>query len=130
MTSKYDLIKEAQAAMSKAYAPYSQFRVGAAVLTSSNKIFTGCNVENASFGGCICAERVALVKAVSEGERHFKAIAVVTSDNNLTFPCGICRQFLSEFSLDITFISGNDSEIREYTLNELLPHAFTSFNNN
>src|SRR4051812_19314839 len=100
MTKK--LLAAAKAAQRNAHAPYSKFRVGAALLTKSGKIYTGCNVENASYGLTICAERVAITKAVSDGHRHFQAIAVVCPSRQPT-PCGACRQFLAEFG-DLTII--------------------------
>ena len=91
------LIKLAQEAAKKAYAPYSGFNVGAALLCKSGNVYTGCNVENSSYGASNCAERTAVFKAVSEGEREFVKIAIVSEKGGLTFPCGICRQVLSEF---------------------------------
>lgn len=107
------------------YAPFSKFRVGAALLTKSGKVITGVNVENSSFGGTICAERTAFVKAISEGEREFEAIAVVASEGK-AWPCGICRQFMKEFcDDDFTIITGDDAESLEiYTLGEMLPEGF------
>ena len=108
-----------------AYAPYSHFKVGAALLDDNGNIFTGCNVENASYGACCCAERTAVFKAVSEGSRSFKAIAIVSSGGGETFPCGICRQVLSEFSPDITVILEDENgAVHSYTLSKLLPHSF------
>lgn len=120
------LISYAKKAMGNAYAPYSGFCVGAALLTTEEEIFTGCNVENASFGATICAERCAMLKAVSEGYTSFKKIAIVSSSNNLTYPCGLCRQFLSEFmEEDASIVLVNDKEeIREYTLGYLIPFSF------
>jgi cytidine deaminase len=116
------LIEKAKNAMKLAYAPYSNFRVGAALLAGSGKIYTGCNDENMSFGATNCAERTAVFKAVSEGERSFKAIAVYSSGNSATAPCGICRQVLSEFSDDIAvFFCGTDEKIVATTLSALLP---------
>lgn len=107
----------------RAYAPYSNFRVGAAVLAADDQLYGGCNIENASFGGTICAERVALSQAISRGVRQFKEIAII-GDADYTYPCGICRQFMAEFSPDmLVHIIGPD-EIRHYRLSELLPHAF------
>lgn len=120
------LINEAIKVRELAYAPYSNFKVGAALLGKSGKIYTGCNVENASYGATICAERSAVVKAVSEGERSFTALAVVTDCNLPGAPCGICRQFLSEFGLDLRIILANlQGAIIEATLREYLPAAFT-----
>lgn len=121
------LIEQAKKAMAQAYAPYSKFHVGAALLTKSGKLYLGCNIENASYGGCICAERVAFVKAISEGELSFDAIAVVGSNGDFTYPCGICRQFMSEFGLGLRIIVEQENNIQEYNLNDLLPKAFTSF---
>jgi cytidine deaminase len=118
------LIEAAKQARQWAYAPYSHYLVGAAVLTSSGRIYDGVNIENAAYPATICAERVALFKAVSEGERQFIALAVVT--NNGGTPCGICRQVLAEFGLDTTILVADDSgEVKlEVSLNELLPLAF------
>ncbi len=120
------LIEKAKDAMKNAYVKYSNFRVGAALITKSGKVFTGCNVENSSYGATICAERVAFTKAISEGEREFEAIAIVGSSGDFTYPCGICRQFMSEFGLDLKLIFENGREIKTYTLGELLPEAFVS----
>ncbi len=112
-----DLMKVALDAAKNAYAPYSKFRVGAAMLTASGKVYTGCNVENASYPVGICAERTALAKAVSEGEREFVKLAVTAS------PCGMCRQTLAEFGdMSVAFMS--DGEIVETTLYKLLPYNF------
>ena len=120
-----DLITKAMAAREKAHAPYSQFAVGAALLAKSGRVYTGCNVENASYGLSICAERTAVFKAVSEGERDFEAIAVVT-DKGVT-PCGACRQVLLEFGEDIQVIAADDAGgYRVFGLQELLPEAFNS----
>ena len=119
-----DLIAKAMEAREKAHVPYSHFAVGAALLARSGRIYTGCNVENASYGLSICAERTAVFKAVSEGERDFEAIAVVT-EKGVT-PCGACRQVLLEFGEDIQVIVANGAgEYRVFTLQELLPQAFT-----
>jgi cytidine deaminase len=120
-----DLIAKAMEAREKAHAPYSHFAVGAALLAKSGRVYTGCNVENASYGLSICAERVAVFKAVSEGERDFEAIAVVT-DKGVT-PCGACRQVLMEFGEDIQVIVADETGgYRVFTLQELLPEAFNS----
>lgn len=119
-----DLIAEAIEAREKAHAPYSRFAVGTALLAKSGRIYTGCNVENASYGLSTCAERVAVFKAVSEGERDFEAIAVVTEKG--VPPCGACRQVLMEFGEDIQVIVANGAgEYRVFGLQELLPEAFT-----
>ena len=119
-----DLITKAMEAREKAHAPYSHFTVGAALLASSGRVYAGCNVENASYGLSICAERTAVFKAVSEGERDFEAIAVVT-ENGVT-PCGACRQVLIEFGENIQVIAADGAgEYRVFGLQELLPEAFT-----
>ena len=119
------LIAAAQAARRHAHAPYSRFRVGAALLTVSGKVYTGVNVENASYGLTICAERVAVGKAVSDGHRCFRAIAIAAPSANPT-PCGACRQVLAEFGdcLVICVDSRRPRRVRIYQLAELLPHAF------
>lgn len=120
-----ELYRLAASQLNKAYAPYSEFHVGAALLTKDGRIFTGVNVENASYGGSICAERTAFVKAVSEGCREFEAIAIASSGGS-AWPCGICRQFMSEFAAeDFKIISGDDADsIEVYTMEELLPKGF------
>ena len=122
----HQLMEMAENACKNAYAPYSGFRVGAALLTSDGRVFTGCNVENASYGAAICAERTAAVKAVSEGAGKFSAIAIANAGGGLTYPCGICRQFLYEFAEeDFRVILKDDrGELVIHTLNELLPHGF------
>lgn len=120
------LIEEARKAMEYAYVPYSNFRVGAALLTTDGKVYTGCNIECASFGGTNCAERTALFKAISEGHRSFEAIAVVSDNDEYTFPCGICRQVIVEFGKDIKIIvSTNQGKIETFRIEELLPHYFS-----
>ena len=117
------LIHQAREARKRAYAPYSNYRVGAALLGASGRIYTGCNVENAAYPECICAERVAVVKAVSEGERDFVAIAIVTRDGGS--PCGACRQVLNEFSPSMqVLITDETGEVREATAGALLPDHF------
>ena len=119
------LISYAKKAMGNAYAPYSGFSVGAALLTTEGEIFTGCNVENASYGATICAERCAAMKAISEGYTAFEKIAIVSSSDDFTFPCGICRQFLSEFMEDgFVVLCDASGTIREFSMDELLPYAF------
>lgn len=122
-----NLVAKAKEAMNNAYTKYSNFNVGAALLTKSGKVFTGCNIENSSFGATICAERVAFSKAISEGEREFEAIAIVSSSGDFTYPCGICRQFMSEWGTSLKLIFDNGKDIKVYTLKELLPEAFTEF---
>jgi len=119
-----ELMKAAKKAKEMAYTPYSNFNVGAALLTKSGKVFTGCNVEVASLGGTNCAERTAIFKAVSEGEQEFKAIAI-TGDADGTYPCGICRQVIVEFGKDIEIIIEIGGELKVYTIDDLLPHSFT-----
>jgi len=120
---RQDLIAQARAARSNAYAPYSRFSVGAALLTRSGRVFTGANVENASYGLSICAERAALFKAVSEGETEFEAIAVVTERG--VSPCGACRQVLAEFGLDMkVYIADLEGGVSEWTVRDLLPNSF------
>jgi len=104
-----------------AYSPYSKFSVGAAIRTKDGKIFTGCNVENVSFGLTVCAERIALFKAISEGYSEFDSIGISTSSDTPTFPCGACRQVLAEFG-DIEIYLDNDD--KTYHLFDLLPHSF------
>lgn len=119
------LLAEARAAQAAAYAPYSKFRVGAALLTASGRIFRGCNVENASYGLTICAERAAVCSALAAGERHFLAMAVVS--NGAVTPCGACRQVLAEFAPKLAIALGDTTgrrRVRVFALNELLPHSF------
>lgn len=121
-----ELINYAKKAMNNAYAPYSNFCVGAALLTDDGTVYTGCNIENSSFGATICAERTAAVKAVSEGHRRFTKIAIVSKAGSYTYPCGICRQFLSEFSDEnMEFIfEGKDGTILTKSIKDILPYAF------
>ncbi len=117
-----DLSKKAQ---ENSYSPYSNFRVGAALLCTDGTVYTGCNIENATYGATNCAERTAVFKAVSEGRREFTAIAITSSGGGLTFPCGICRQVIAEFAPDINFIlEDEDGCIKTFTINELLPYIF------
>ncbi len=119
------LIKIAEKARKKAYTPYSKFKVGAAVLSVDGKIFTGCNIENASFGLAVCAERVAIFKAISEGSTKFEAIAVIGDTNKPCSPCGACRQVISEFGEDIPLIMANlKGDVKIKKIKELLPEAF------
>lgn len=117
------LVEMAQSAREQAYAPYSNYRVGAALLTESGEIFTGCNVENAVYPTTCCAERVAIFKAVSEGRRQFRAIVVATEDGGS--PCGVCRQVMREFAPEmIVFIADAENGLRETSVAELLPDSF------
>lgn len=119
------LIKIAMEAREKSYSPYSNFKVGACVYTYSGKIFTGCNIESASYSPTICAERVAVAKCVSEGYRDIEKIAIVGSDKDISHPCGLCRQFIVEFGNDIKIICAkNIDTYKVYTLDELLPNSF------
>ena len=124
------LLEMAKSAMQFAYAPYSGFLVGAALLCDDGTVYCGCNIENASFGVTNCAERTALFKAISEGKRHFQAIAVIGGQNGVCSdsitPCGMCRQALSEFCKDdFRIVLGDDSgSIKTMTLGNLLPGAF------
>jgi cytidine deaminase len=122
---KQSLIQVALEARQWAYAPYSNYQVGAAVLTTSGRTYDGINVENAAYPSSMCAERVAIYKAVSQGERSFSAIAVVTSNGG--WPCGACRQVMAEFGLDTRVIIAdqNGEIVQETTVSEILPGAFT-----
>lgn len=117
------LLAKAREAMRNAYCSYSQFQVGAALLARDGKVFTGCNVENASYSLTADAERVALFKAVSEGSKEFVAMAIASSSGKPTFPCGACRQVLAEFSPGMTLYIDNDS-VQERKLSVLLPSPF------
>ncbi|KAF9550158.1 hypothetical protein EC957_001644 [Mortierella hygrophila] len=119
------LISKALEARETSYCPYSQFRVGSALRTVDGKIFQGCNIENAAYGGAICAERTAFAKAISDGYRRFVAIAVACDYNQFITPCGICRQFMNEFgkNLEIFFVN-DDRSYRRAVLEDLLPYAF------
>jgi cytidine deaminase len=119
------LINAAGAAMDRAYAPYSDFRVGAAVLSGSGEIYCGCNVENASYGLTTCAERTAIFSAICSGERTILAIAIQCSTGETAYPCGACRQVIAEFaSSDVPVYLASDHGTEVYKLAELLPHAF------
>lgn len=119
------LLEVAANARKMAHAPYSRYKVGAALLAGSGNVYAGCNVENASYGLSICAERTAYVKAVSDGEREFPAIAVVTDNGGS--PCGACRQFMAEFGLDsIVILSDKKGNYSITTVSQLLPDAFTA----
>lgn len=119
------LVGAARRARLKAYAPYSKYRVGAAALTKSGKVYTGCNVENAAYPSGLCAERVAIFKAVSEGERELVALVVVTA--NLGSPCGACRQVLAEFAADeamIVLAQARGTRRKKYSMKQILPDRF------
>jgi len=125
MDKDLELIEAAKKVRELAYAPYSNFRVGAAVRTKGGRIFTGCNVESASYGLTVCAERVAIWKAVSEGEKEFEKIAVVADTQELTPPCGVCRQILWEFCGDMPVTFANlKGDVETVQMKDLLPRAF------
>jgi cytidine deaminase len=119
------LIDEAWAARERAYAPYSGFAVGAALLCDDGQVVVGCNVECAAYSGTICAERTAIVSAVARGLRNFRAIAVVTEAEHLTTPCGACRQLMAELAPHLQVIYANRSAVGRRTVGELLPEMFT-----
>lgn len=121
-----ELIARARAVQAKAYAPYSNFLVGAALLTADGTIIDGCNVENASYPAGTCAERVALGAAVAAGHREFLAVAIATDARESTPPCGICRQMLAEFAPGLAIVAvTRDGAVARWTLDALLPHPFT-----
>ena len=130
MLTGQELLGKAKEAMANAYAPYSNFFVGAALLCRDGSVYTGCNVENAAFGAGICAERTALFKAVSEGHKDFVAIAIVGGRNGVIedfcYPCGICRQVMAEFGTIKTkvYVAKSEEDYQEFLLTELLPNAF------
>lgn len=120
------MIEIAKEASEKAYSPYSNYKVGASLLTKNGKIYTGCNIENASFGATVCAERVAIFKAISEGEKDFEMIAIYINDEkHIPSPCGICRQVMMEFAPNLTLILSNRYDYEMYKLEELLPYPFS-----
>lgn len=125
-----DLIKEASAVSQKAYVPYSSFPVGAALLSESGQVYTGCNIENASFGLTNCAERTAIFKAISEGERDFAELVVYAKTERPVSPCGACRQVMAEFlskDLKVTLVAKDRSTV-VMTVRELLPYSFSDLN--
>ena len=128
--SEFDsLIRAAKTARESAHAPFSNFKVGAALRTTTGKVFGGCNVENATYGLTVCAERVAIFKAISEGERKFDAIAVVTDTDTLTPPCGACRQLIWEFCGDVPVIMSNlKGNVETFRMSQLFPKPFDSSN--
>jgi cytidine deaminase len=121
-----ELIERAKAARLAAHAPYSNFEVGAALLASDGRVFTGCNIENSAYGLSMCAERVAIFKAVSEGANEFTKIAVVTDSESLTPPCGCCRQMIWEFASATTevILANLAGDVRSFEIKDLLPEAF------
>jgi cytidine deaminase len=125
MIDREALIAAGRATREHARAPFSHFKVGAAVLAQSGRVFGGCNIENASYGLTLCAERVAIFKAISEGERAFEAVAVVTDTDTLTPPCGACRQIIWEFCGDAEVILANlAGQVEVYRMSALLPKPF------
>lgn len=123
--TKRDLINKAKEAKEFAYVPYSGFQVGAALKTKSGKVYTGCNIENSSYGATNCAERTAIFKAISEGETEFESIAVVSSANDITYPCGICRQVMAEHMKDAAiYFEDKDGNIIDSSVHEMLPFMF------
>lgn len=128
--NKKELFTLAKEAMKNSYAPYSNYNVGAALLTKNDKVYMGCNIENASYSATCCAERTAIFSAVANGEKEFNAICIVGGKNgdiiDYAMPCGVCRQVLAEFC-DVDFkiyVGINENEIKEFTLSELLPYSF------
>lgn len=119
------LVARAREAMTRAYAPYSRFRVGAALETDDGRIYVGCNVENASYGVTMCAERVAVGSAIVGGARRVRRIAVTTETEPPIPPCGACRQVLVELGTDVEIVAAGPSTMRRWTLQELLPAPFT-----
>jgi len=118
------LLAEAEKAKEFAYAPYSGFPVGAALLAKSGKVYTGCNVENSSYGLSMCAERVAVFKAVSAGEKEFLKLAIIGPENREILPCGACRQVFFEFAPDLIIVTLDNDKVRSYSLKQLLPEGF------
>ena len=121
---KSDLIAAARAALKQAYAPYSRFRVGAALESRSGRVFVGVNVENASYGLTICAERSAVARAVAEGERKFVRLAIATPTHRFTYPCGACRQVLAEFSPNLPIVLVASGRTRQTRLSKLFPNPY------
>jgi cytidine deaminase len=118
------LVSEAKAARKKAFAPYSKFTVGAALITNGGKIYHGCNIENPSLMLSFCAERAALINALVEGEKKFKALAIASASKDYCFPCGACRQMLAEFAPDSEIYLASERGIKKFSISELLPHQF------
>ena len=122
-----DLIAAAKKYRENAYAPYSKFKVGAAVLTKKGNVYGGCNIENSSFPITNCAERTAIFKAVSEGEQEFAAIALIADTPGPCSPCGACRQAMVEFKIPKIIMANMKGDVKVVTLEELMPYAFTEF---
>lgn len=126
MQNDEELIKMAQRARENSYSPYSNFKVGVALLTKSGKVFLGTNIENCSYGASNCAERTALFSAIANGEKEFLKIAIIGNEKQIIYPCGICRQVLAELAPNIQVICvKNEKEYEIFDLNELLPKGFT-----
>ena len=124
--SRQELIQQAEQAKKNAFAPISGFKVGAALVTSQGRCYLGCNIENISLSLSICAERVAFLKALSEGEREFTTLSLISDSDKIITPCGACRQLIWEFAPDLTLVMGNrHGEIQCITIGELLPQAFS-----
>lgn len=121
-----ELINKAIQAREKSYSPYSNFKVGASVMGESGKIYSGCNIENAAYSPTICAERVAIFKAISNGEREIKKIALIGSTDSFTYPCGVCSQVMTEFASDDfeIIVAKNIEEYVSYSLDDLMPNSF------
>lgn len=125
-TDNLSLIKSAKAVLNNSYSPYSNFKVASAVLCESGKVYTGVNIENLSYPAGICAERTAISKAISEGERKILKIAIVSSSDDITYPCGICRQVMTEFmdkNSELIFMD-KKGDIKVMTLEEIMPYSF------
>lgn len=125
MSERAGLVAAARAAMANAHAPYSRFRVGAAIEAADGRVFAGCNVESASYGLTICAERMALGAAVAAGARALRRVVVTTEVDPPAAPCGACRQLLAEFGLETEIVAVGPAGERRWTLRDLLPDAFT-----
>lgn len=124
-----ELVKAARKAKRYSHSPFSKYRVGAAVLSANGRIYTGCNIENSSYSLTICAERTALFKAISEGEKKFVALAISNDEKKFASPCGACRQVISDLAGEIDIILTNGKgKIKEFKTSELLPYPFTSKN--
>jgi cytidine deaminase len=121
-----ELIERAKGARLMAHAPYSNFDVGAAIITADGRVYTGCNIENSTYGLTMCAERVAIVKAVSEGAREFRKVAIVADHGQLTPPCGCCRQMIWEFASDDTevILANLSGNVQKFKIEDLFPQAF------
>ena len=121
-----ELIKLAKKARENSYSPYSKFKVGVALLTKTRKVFYGTNVENCSYGACNCAERTALFSAIANGEKEFQKMAIIGDENQVIYPCGICRQVIAELAPNIEIIcSKNEKEYEVSRIDDLLPKGFT-----